>query len=263
MINTATVAGRLTADPVIRTADGGNEFVSLRIAIDNGKDANGTARPATFIDGNLSGKQFPDFMRTSVKKGTPIAMSGRFETQERQDKNGKPVMFGALRVAELELLNDTRANLNAVTIQGRLVADPEIRQTTDGKKVTTVRLAVENPFKRKDGTKHVTYLNVSCWNQQAEFVSTYFRKGDMLMVNGRLKPRQYETKEGEKRTSYDILAVEVTSAGKKKDAAAAAQQPATSANTPAAETTTAPTYGAGAYDMADFTAIDDADDLPF
>ena len=97
--------------------------------------------------------------------------------------------------------------LNKVFLQGRFVADPELKHTPNGVAVSTFRLAVDRDFKDKDtGEKKVDFVNVVAWRQTAEFVSRFFYKGRMAVVEGRLQVRDYTDKEGNKRTIAEIIA---------------------------------------------------------
>ena len=99
---------------------------------------------------------------------------------------------------------------------GNVVADPSNRNTTTGKSVSTLRLAVNNPINDKE----VLFINVDTWEKQAEFVHKFVKKGSMVSVVGRLKQDDWE-KDGVKRTSYAIVADRVNFVGgKKKDDAA-------------------------------------------
>ena len=103
--------------------------------------------------------------------------------------------------------------LNVVTMVGNVVADPTNRNTTTGKSVSTLRLAVNNPINDKE----VLFINVDTWEKQAEFVHKFVKKGSMVSVVGRLKQDDWE-KDGVKRTSYAIVAERVNFiGGKKKD----------------------------------------------
>ena len=82
--------------------------------------------------------------------------------------------------------------LNKIFLQGRLVADPEMRHTPSGVAVTTLRLAVDRDFKdRETGEKKADFVNVVAWRATAEFVSRYFTKGRMAIVEGRLQMRDW------------------------------------------------------------------------
>ena len=91
-------------------------------------------------------------------------------------------------------------NYNKVTIAGRLVADPDWRQTQSGTPVATFRVAVNRRFVRpsNDGTPVQTadFFNVVAWQGTAEFVKRYFRKGSSILVEGRLQERHFTDSQG-------------------------------------------------------------------
>lgn len=104
---------------------------------------------------------------------------------------------------------------------GRLVADPELKQTANGTSVTSFRIAVDRNFANKEtGERQADFINIVAWRQTAEFVCKYFRKGNMIAIEGSLQTRSYEDKDGNKRTSYDVVASNVSFAGAKADNAA-------------------------------------------
>ena len=97
--------------------------------------------------------------------------------------------------------------LNHIIIMGRLVADPEMRTTPNGVPVTTVRIACDRDFKNKQtGEKETDFIDVVAWRTEAEFVSKYFAKGRMAVVEGRLQIRNYTDRDGNKRTASEIVA---------------------------------------------------------
>ena len=95
--------------------------------------------------------------------------------------------------------------LNHVILQGRLTKAPELRQTQGGVSVTTFTLAVERDFK-SNGQKETDFINCSAWRQTAEFLSRYFGKGRMVLLEGRIEVRPYQDKDGNKRTAWDVVA---------------------------------------------------------
>lgn len=90
-----------------------------------------------------------------------------------------------------------------------LVADPELRFTPSGAAVSEVRLVAQNRRRLDDGTwedddNNILWINGSVWRQYAENVAESLRKGDKVFVTGKLRSRNYETREGEKRTAYEV-----------------------------------------------------------
>lgn len=99
--------------------------------------------------------------------------------------------------------------LNKVIIMGRLTRDPEMRQTTSGVPVCTITVAVDRPV-RKDQEKQADFIRVICWRQTAEFVSRYFTKGKMIIVEGSLRNNDYTDNNGVKHYGMDVQADNVT-----------------------------------------------------
>ena len=95
--------------------------------------------------------------------------------------------------------------LNKVFIMGRLTRDPELRRTQTGTPVASFSLAVDRDFKDKaTGERTTDFIDVVSWRNTAEFVSRYFTKGRMAVVEGRLQMRDWTDKDGNKRTSLTL-----------------------------------------------------------
>ena len=92
--------------------------------------------------------------------------------------------------------------LNKIILMGRLTRDPELRHTQTGTAVASFSLAVDRDFKDKaTGDRTTDFIDVVAWRQTGEFVSRYFTKGRMAVVEGRLQIRDWTDKEGGKRRS--------------------------------------------------------------
>ena len=108
--------------------------------------------------------------------------------------------------------------LNKIFLMGRLARDPELRRTQAGTPVVSFRLAVDRDFKDKaTGERSTDWIDVVAWRQTAEFVSRYFTKGRMAVVEGRLQMRDWTDKEGNKRTSAEVVADNVYFGDSKRD----------------------------------------------
>ncbi len=101
--------------------------------------------------------------------------------------------------------------LPTITGEFRAVTDPELRFTPSGVAVANLRIAANSRKKVNDEwvDDKVVFLNLTCWKQQAENVAESVQKGDLIMVTGRLETREYETKDGEKRQSFDVTADQI------------------------------------------------------
>lgn len=97
------------------------------------------------------------------------------------------------------------AILNRIIIQGRLTADPELRYTQNQTAVASFTVAVERDYSQ-NGEKETDFVSCVAWRQGGEFVSKYFHKGSMIVVDGRLQSRKWTDKEGNKRVSWEINA---------------------------------------------------------
>ena len=108
--------------------------------------------------------------------------------------------------------------LNRIVIMGRLARDPELRRTQAGVPVASFRLAVDRDFRDKTtGERTTDWIDVVAWRQTGEFVSRYFSKGRMAVVEGRLQMRDWTDKEGNKRTSAEVVADNVYFGDSKRD----------------------------------------------
>ena len=106
--------------------------------------------------------------------------------------------------------------LNKVVIMGRFTKDPELRRTGSGTAVTSFSLACDRDFKSQSGDKETDFIEVVSWKNTAEFVSKYFRKGRMAVVEGRLQIRDWTDKAGNKRTTAEVVADNVYFADSKR-----------------------------------------------
>lgn len=157
--------------------------------------------------------------------------------------------------------------LNRIVLMGRLTRDPELRHTQSNIAVASFTLACDRDFKSRDtGEKQTDFIDIVAWRQTGEFVSKYFTKGRMAVVEGRLQIRDWTDKEGNKRKSAEVVADNVYFGDSKRDAEA--NQPpygstpshgaAPSFSAPAPEPFAAPSESA-------FAPLSDDDDgeLPF
>ena len=115
--------------------------------------------------------------------------------------------------------------LNKIFIMGRLTRDPELRRTQTGTPVASFSLAVDRDFKDKaTGERATDFIDVVAWRQTAEFVSRYFSKGRMAVVEGRLQIRDWTDKEGGKRRSAEVIADHIYFGGSKRGGESGGQE---------------------------------------
>ena len=151
-------------------------------------------------------------------------------------------------------------NLNKVILAGRVVADPELKQTQSGANVVTIRIAVNRGFRSRDAAQQneADFFNVTAWRQSAEFVSKYFRKGSSICVVGTIQNRTWTDQQGAKHYATDIIADEINFVDSRSDSPAGASQ---SSYTPDAYS--APSFSSDLASAPKFEELKTDDDLPF
>lgn len=116
--------------------------------------------------------------------------------------------------------------LNVVALQGRLAADPQLRQTNSGKNVASFRIACDRGRKDANGQSVTDWIDCVAWERSADFVCKYFQKGSLIAVDGRLQTRQYTDKNGNNRTATEVLVQNINFCGGKGSADAPDIRPA-------------------------------------
>ncbi len=149
--------------------------------------------------------------------------------------------------------------LNRIILMGRLTRDPELRHTQSGIAVASFSLAVERDFNSKDsGEKQTDFVDIVAWRNTAEFVSRYFSKGRMAIVEGRLQIRPWEDRDGNKRRSAEVVADNIYFGDSKRSEDGSSSTGGYAPQTSERQTYTAP------QTQSDFAEIDDDEsDLPF
>ena len=163
--------------------------------------------------------------------------------------------------------------LNKVIIMGRLARDPELRRTQSGVSVTSFRIACDRDFKSQNGEKGTDWIDLVAWRQTAEFVSKYFAKGRMAVVEGRLQIRDWQDRDGNKRRSAEVVAENVYFGDSRRDGdSGGSYAPRTGSAYPAGNSGYAPAAPqASSYDnvpaapiVSEFAELSDDDgELPF
>jgi len=101
------------------------------------------------------------------------------------------------------------SSLNKVILIGRLTRDPELRSTESGTGLCRFTLAVNRPYKKRDGNKETDFIDVVVWRKLAEICAKYLAKGRLAAVEGRLEIRIYTNREGEPRRAAQVVAENV------------------------------------------------------
>ena len=147
--------------------------------------------------------------------------------------------------------------LNKIILMGRLTRDPELRRTGTGTAVTSFSLAVDRDFKSQSGEKETDFIDIVAWRSTAEFVSKYFTKGRMAVVEGRLQIRDWTDKDGGKLRSAEVVADNVYFGDSKRDGGDSSGYSAA----PAYKNAAPSNFNAGGSDFAEIG--EDDGELPF
>ena len=109
--------------------------------------------------------------------------------------------------------------LNTLIMQARLGSDPEIRYTRNSNTaVVSMNVACDRDMKTADGERKTDWITIVAYGNQAEFINKYFKKGDAILIQGRLQSRNYEDNNGNKRTAFEVLVNTVNFCGSKNSA---------------------------------------------
>ena len=143
--------------------------------------------------------------------------------------------------------------LNVVVLTGRLTADPELKTTGSGISVCSFSIAVDRRYSKSAEERQTDFINIVTWRSSAEFVSKYFKKGQMIAIEGSIQTRKYVDRDGKNRTAFEVVANNVQFAD------FARREGGDFENTCSAPAPSFSNAGSG-----DFAEISDADDdLPF
>ena len=107
--------------------------------------------------------------------------------------------------------------LNHITAMGRLTKDPELRYTQSNTPVASFTIACDRDYSGQGQEKQTDFIDCVAWRSTGEFVSKYFSKGRMIVVSGRLQSRKWTDKDGNKRTSWEIVVDNCYFGDSKKD----------------------------------------------
>jgi len=127
-------------------------------------------------------------------------------------------------------------SVNKVILVGRLGRDPETRFTSGGQAVANFSLATDESYKDRNGErqKRTEWHKIVVWGKQAEIAQQYLKKGSLVFIEGRIQSREWQDKEGQKRTSFEIVATNFRMLGSRSDgmaAGAGASAPAAASRT--------------------------------
>lgn len=221
-LNRAQVIGHLTDDPQIRQTPSGQTVGDLnlvtRASFTTGA---GQTQMSSSYHNVVVWRGLADISQRFLKKGAQVFISGRIQTDEWEDTNtGQKRYKTRITADEMILLDPKNPNtplpegslvegaLNQAEIIGNVSRDPELRQTPNGNSVVSFGVATNFAWKDRAGESQekTEFHNVVAWDELAKSIAEAFRKGRKVYIRGRLQTRSWETPEGNKRYTTEIIA---------------------------------------------------------
>jgi single-strand DNA-binding protein len=145
--------------------------------------------------------------------------------------------------------------LNVIALMGRLVANPELKQTQSGIAVTSFTIACDRSYCKAGQERQTDWIDCVAWRSSAEFISRYFGKGQLIAVQGELQTRNYTDRDGNKRKATEVVVSQAHFAESKKESSNNTYKSKPKEQEKQADIS--------ADDTGDFEEIPDDGDLPF
>jgi single-strand DNA-binding protein len=146
-------------------------------------------------------------------------------------------------------------NFNKIILVGRLTRDPEIKYTPQGTQLAKFGLAVSRAMSKNGETD---FFNIVAWQKLAEICGQYLKKGKLVLIEGEVQTRSYETQDGQKRTAFEIVARNMQMLGSRNEEGGASYQGSES-SAPSKKSQDVEELSIDEIDIDEF----DAEDMPF
>ncbi|MCK5613291.1 single-stranded DNA-binding protein [Candidatus Pacearchaeota archaeon] len=220
-LNRTQIIGHLTQAPEIRQTPTGQSVGDLNIVTKQSfVNASGQSQMGTSFINVVVWRGLADISDKYLKKGSQVFISGRIQTDDWEDQEGQK-RYKTRVVADEMILLDPRnphaplsansqvaGGLNQAEIVGNATKDPEIRQTPGGDSVCSFGVATNFSWKSRTGESQekTEFHNVVAWGELAKSLGEAVKKGRKVYVAGRLQTRSWETPDGQKRWTTEIVA---------------------------------------------------------
>lgn len=221
-LNRAQLIGHLTEEPQIRQTPSGQTVGDLNLVT---KASFTTGAGQTQVSSSYHNvvvwRGLADIAQRFLKKGSQVYISGRIQTDEWEDQNsGQKRYKTRITADEMILLDPKTPNaplaegsmvggaLNQAEVIGNVTRDPELRQTPNGNSVVSFGIATNFTWKDRAGENQekTEFHNIVAWDALAKAIQQNFKKGRKVYIRGRLQTRSWETPDGSKRYTTEIIA---------------------------------------------------------
>lgn len=220
-LNRAQIIGHLTQDPEIRQTPTGQSVGDLNIVSKSTFiNASGQSQTGASYHNVVVWRGLADICDKFLKKGSQVYISGRIQTDDWEDQEGQKRYKTRVVADELILLDPRTAHtplpqgsqvaggLNQSEIIGNVTKDPELRQTPNGAQVCSFGVATNFAWKNRTGEQQerTEFHNVVAWGDLAQSLAESVKKGRKVYIVGRLQTRSWETPDGQKKYTTEIVA---------------------------------------------------------
>lgn len=221
-LNRAQFIGHLTEDPQVRQTPSGQTVGDLNIVTKAVfQTGAGQTQASSSYHNVVVWRGLADISQRFLKKGSQVFISGRIQTDEWEDQqSGQKRYKTRITADEMILLDPKNPNpplaegsmvggaLNQAEVIGNVTRDPELRQTPNGNSVVSFGVATNFSWKDRSGeTQEKTeFHNIVAWDDLAKSIASTMRKGRKVYVRGRLQTRSWETPDGNKKYTTEIIA---------------------------------------------------------
>ena len=278
-LNRAQIIGHLTQDPDIRQTPAGVSVGDLNL-MTKSKFINleGKVQIVTAFHNVVVWRGLADLSQKYLRKGKQVYLAGRIQTESWEDQDGNK-KYKTKIIAESLILLDPRnplpvldddveigGGLNRGEILGNMCRDPELRTTPNGSSVCSFGVATNEQWKGQDGSQQerTEFHNVVVWGKLAEQVSNEITKGRKVYISGRLQTRSWDTPDGVKKYTTELIADNVTSLGHPHaDIEVDSSDTPVTAAEPSASATPAPSTQAPDVPEVNYESEIKPEDLPF
>ena len=211
--NIATLIGNLAADPTLRYTQSGQAVCNLRL-ITNTSYKNKDGERVEKSEGHnvvVFGKA-AESCGNHLEKGRKVRVKGRIQHRRYEDKQGVRRQVSEVVTRAVGFMSAGGTSVNEVTLRGNLGGDITLRHTRGGTPVCNIRLATNSSYKDKQGKRvqQTTWHDVVVFGKQAESCATYLGKGDEVELEGSMRTRSYQDKDGVTRYGFEVLANSVS-----------------------------------------------------
>ncbi len=226
-LNRAQLIGHLTEKPEVRQTPNGQMVGDLNIMTRSTfTNASGQTQQSTAFHNVVAWRGLAEISDKYLKKGSQVYINGRIQTDEWEDKAGQKRFKTRIMADEMILLDPrtpvaaipgskTFGGLNQTEVLGNATKDPELRQTTNGGSVCSFGVATNFSWKSRTGElqERTEFHNVVVWGDLAQAVAQSVKKGKKVYVSGRLQTRSWETPDGQKKWTTEIVADQALALG--------------------------------------------------